>query len=146
MLPGSVSGGLPGSVSGGLPGSCDFVSGSGSCDFVSGSGSCDFVSGSGSCDFVSGSGSCCHMSGSGSCSLMSGSGAGYLVSNVSVKTQRQDVGFQKRSGASLQNWGENATHILSCFHRRWLAPGVIAGAGLANKLLEIKRLDKPEAI
>src|SRR5262249_11280587 len=82
-------------------------------------------------------GSCCHVSGS--C-------AGAFLSNVSVMTQRQDVGFKKRRGASLQTGVKNATHILSCFHRRCLAPGVIAGAGLANKLLEIKRLDKPEAI
>src|SRR5262245_9974911 len=130
MLPGSVPGGLPGSVSGGLPGS---VSG----DFVPGSGSCDFVSGPGSCDFVSGPGSCCHMS---------GPGPGYLVSDVSVNTLRQDVGFQKRRRRITSNCGAAATHILSCWRRKWLAPGVIAGAGLANNLLEIKRLDKLEAI
>ena len=129
MLPGSVSGGLPGSVSGGLPGS---VSGR-----VSGSVPCDFVSGSGSCDFVSGSGSCCHVS---------RAGPGSLVSDVSVTTIRQDVGFQKRRRRLTSNRGAAATHILSCLRRRWLAPGVVAGAGLANNLLEIKRLDKPEAI
>src|SRR5262245_37692370 len=102
MLPGSVSGGLPGSVPGGLPGSRDCVSGSGSCDFVSSSGSCDFVSGSGSCDFVSGSGSCCHVSGSRAGALVSGSRAGAFLSNVSVMTQRQDVGFQKCRGVTLQ--------------------------------------------
>src|SRR5262245_28842505 len=121
MLPGSVPGGLPGSVSGGLPGS------------VSG----DFVPGSGSCDFVSGPGSCCHRS---------GPGPGYLVSDVSVNTLRQDVGFQKRRRRITSNCGAAATHILSCWRRKWLAPGVIAGAGLANNLLEIKRLDKLEAI
>jgi hypothetical protein len=128
MLPGSVSSGLPGSVSGGLPGS---VSGSGSCDFVSGSGSCDFVSGSGSCDFVSGSGSDC---------LVSGPGPGSLVSDVSVTPLRQDVGFQKRRMRLTSNYGAAATHILSCRRRRWLAPGVVAGAGLANNLLEFKAL------
>src|SRR5262245_21706277 len=149
MLPGSVSGGLPGfvscgfvcgSVSGGFVSgsvSCDFVSGSGSCDFVSGPGSCDFVSGSGSCDFVSGSGSCCHVS---------GPGPGSFVSDVSVTPLRQDVGFQKRRSRLTSNWGAAATHILSGWRRIWLAPGVVAGAGLANNLLEIKRLDKPEAI
>src|SRR5262245_12475408 len=146
MLPGSWSGGLPGAVSGGLPGSCDFVSGSGSCDFVSGSGSCDFVSGPGSCDFVSGSGSCCHVSGSGAGTFVSGPGASYFVSDVSVNTLRQDVGFQKRNRRITSNCGASATHILSCWRRKWLAPGVVAGAGLANNLLEIKRLDKLEAI
>jgi hypothetical protein len=148
MLPGSLSGGLPGSLSGGLPGSgpCDFVSGSGPCDFVSGSGSCDFVSGSGPCDFVSGSGTCDFVSGSGSCCHVSGSGPGPFVSDVPVMTIRQDVGFQKRRRRTTSNWCAAATHILSCLRRRWLAPGVVAGAGLANNLLEIKRLDKPEAI
>jgi hypothetical protein len=150
MLPGSVSGGLSDSVSGGLSGprSCDFVSGPGSCDFVSGSGSCDFVSGSGSCCHVSGSGSCCHVSGSGSCTVVSGSGSGscHLVSDVSVITLRQDVGYQKCRLNATSNRGENATHILSRRRCRWIAPGVVAGAGLANNLLEIKRLDKPEAI
>src|SRR5262249_17405478 len=117
--------------------SCDFVSGSGSCDFVSGSGSCDFVSGSGSCDFVSGSVSDC---------LVSGPGPGSFVSDVSVTPLRQDVGFQKRRRRHISDWATAATHILSCWRRIWLAPGVIAGAGLANNLLEIKRLDKPEAI
>ena len=131
MLPGSVSGGVSGSVSGCL------VSGSVSGCLVSGSGSCDFVSGSGSCDFVSGSGSCSHVSGSGSC---------HLVSDVPVKTLRQDVGFQKCRLTATSNRGENATHILSRRRCRWIAPGVVAGAGLANNLLEIKRLDKPEAI
>jgi hypothetical protein len=136
MLPGSVSGGLPGSVSGGLPGS------------VSGSGPCDFVPGSGPCDFVSGSGPCCHVSGPGPCDFVSGPGPGpgYLVSDVSVNTLRQDVGFQKRRRRITSNCGAAATHILSCWRRKWLAPGVVAGAGLANNLLEIKRLDKPEAI
>jgi hypothetical protein len=143
MLPGSVSSGLPGSVSGLLPGS---VSGSGTCDFVSGSVSCDFVSGSGSCDFVSGSGSCDFVSGSVSDCLVSGPGPGSLVSDVSVTTLRQDVGFQKRRMRLTSNCGAAATHILSCRRRRWLAPGVVAGAGLANNLLEIKRLDKLEAI
>jgi len=148
MLPGSVSGGLSGSVSGGLsgPGSCDFVSGPGPCDLVSGSGSCDFVSGSGSCDFVPGPGSCRHVSGSGSCDVVSGSGSCHLVSDVSVNTLRQDVGFQKCRLTATSNRGGNATHILSRGRRRWIAPGVVAGAGLANNLLEIKRLDKPEAI
>ena len=149
MLPGSVSAALSGSLSGAVSGSgsCDFVSGSGSCDLVSGSGSCDLVSGSGSCDFVSGSGSCRHVSGSsGSCDVVSGSGSCHLVSDVSVKTLRQDVGFQKCRLTATSNRGENATHILSRRRCRWIAPGVVAGAGLANNLLEIKRLDKPEAI
>src|SRR5215470_15047863 len=122
------------------------MSGSGSCDFVSGPGSCDFVSGSGSCDFVSGPGSCCHVSGPGPGSLVSGPGPGSFVSDVSVTPLRQDVGFQKRRGRHTSNWGATVTHILSFWRRIWLAPGVIAGAGLANNLLEIKRLDKPEAI
>jgi hypothetical protein len=89
---------------------------SGSCDLVSGSGSCDLVSGSGSCDLVSGS----------------GSGSGHLVSDLPIETPQQD-------------WGENVTQVLSWFPC-CLAPGVVAGAGLANKLLGIKRLDKPEAV
>jgi len=128
MLPGSVSGGLSGSGRMSGSGSCDFVSGSGSCDFVSGSGSCDFVSGSGSCCLVSGSGACCH------------------VPDVLVEMLRQDVGFQKRRFAATSNWGANATHILSWLPNGCLAPGVVAGAGLANNLLEIKSFDKPEAI
>jgi hypothetical protein len=148
MLPGSVSDPLSGSLSGAVsgPGPRDFVSGSGSCDFVSGSGSCDFVPGPGSCRHVSGSGSCRHVSGSGSCDVVSGSGSCHLVSDVSVNTLRQDVGFQKCRLTATSNRGENATHILSRRRRRWIAPGVVAGAGLANNLLEIKRLDKPEAI
>jgi hypothetical protein len=77
---------------------------------------------------------------------VSGSGAGTFVSDVSVTPLRQDVGFQKRRRRLTSNWGAAATHILSCWRRKWLAPDVVAGAGLANNLLEIKRLDKPEAI
>ena len=95
---------------------------------------------------LSGSGSCCHVSGPGSCSHVPGSGSCHLVSDVSVKTLRQDVGFQKCRLTATSNRGENATHILSRRRYRWIAPGVLAGAGLANNLLEIKRLDKPEAI
>jgi hypothetical protein len=150
MLPGSMSGSvsgsgrLSGSVSG--SGSCDFVSGSGSCDFMSGSGSCDFMSGSGSCDFVSGSGSCDFVSAAAGSCYVSGSGSCSFVSDVSVVTLRQDVGFQKCRLTATSNRGGNATHILSWRRRRRLAPVVVAGAELAKNLLEIKRLDKPEAI
>jgi hypothetical protein len=75
----------------------------------------------------------------------SGSGSGHLVSDLPVETSQQDMDFQKRRFTTNSNWGENVIQILS-----WLpcclVPGVIAGAGLANKLLEIKRLDKPEAV
>jgi hypothetical protein len=126
ILSGSVSGILSGSVSSSLSGSVSSsLSGSVSCDFVSGSGSCDFVSGSGSCDFVSGSGSC------------------DFVSDLSVETSRQDMGFQKRSFTATSNWGEYVTQVLAWFPCGCLVPGVVAGAGLANKRLEIKRLDKP---
>jgi len=44
------------------------------------------------------------------------------------------------------NWGAAVTHILARLPSGCLAPGVVAGAGLANNLLEIERFDKPEAI
>jgi hypothetical protein len=149
MLPGSVSGVLPGSVPGLVSGAMSgyLVSGSGSCDFVSGSvsgylvsgsGSCDFVSGSGSCDFVSGSGSCCHVSGSGSC---------YLVSDVSVETRRQDVGFQKRNLTATSNWGESDTHILLSFTvvvsrpAPQLAPGLLTTCWKSSALISRKQFN-----
>jgi hypothetical protein len=137
LLPGSVSDSLSGSGPGMLPGSGPGV--------LPRSGSCDLVSGPGSCDLVSGSGSCSVLSGPGSGSVLSGPGSGSVLSD-SVKMSRQDMGFQKRSFTATSNLGEYVTHILSCFPCGCLAPGVVAGAGLANKLLEIKRLDKPEAI
>jgi hypothetical protein len=97
------------------------VSGSGS-GRVSGSGSSDFMSRPGSSDFVSGSGSCHHLP------------------DVSVETLRQDVGFQKRRFTATSNRGENVTPHLVVVSLYVVEPDAPVGAGLANNLLEIKRL------
>ena len=112
-----VPGGVSGSVPCGLSGSCRVSR------RVSGSGPCDFVSGSGSYYLVSGS----------------GSGSGHLVSDLPVERSQHDMGFRQRRVTAISNWGENDTQVLLWF-RYCLAPGVIAGAGLANKLLELSAL------
>jgi len=85
---------------------------------------------------VSGSGSCCHVSGSGSCDF---------VSDVSVETLRQDVGFQKRRGAATSNWGAADTRILASFPvvvsrpASQLAPGLLITCWKSSALISRKQ-------